>query len=201
VKPGAPIVGVDLDNTIICYDRAFHRAAVERGWIAPATPASKNLIKKAVLEKATNRDWTELQGHVYGPGLDAATGYPGVTEFFKACSVRGFRTVIISHKTKFAAAGPKHDLREAATRWLKASGLLDFVNGSVVYTETRVEKLDAVRNLGCETLIDDLPEVFREPTYPRETEFILFDPDGTHADWTATPRASSWAEINSRFFL
>jgi FMN phosphatase YigB (HAD superfamily) len=200
VKPSARIVGVDLDNTIICYDQAFHRAAIERGWIDPATPAAKTAVKKSVVGKVGDRAWTELQGFVYGPGLDAATAYPGAAAFFAECAGQGIRTVIISHKTQYAAAGPRYDLREAAAAWLKSSGLFNFADDSVVFTDTRAAKLDAVRKLGCQTLIDDLPEVFRDPSYPRETDFILFDPDQAHPDWTATPRAASWAEISSRFF-
>jgi len=191
------VVGVDLDNTIICYDQAFHRAAVERGWIDPATPAAKTAVKKALFEKVGNREWTELQGYVYGPGLDAATAYPGAAEFFRACAAREIKTVIISHKTQFAAAGPRYDLREAALGWLKTSGLAD---APVTFTDTRSAKLEAVRRHGCQMLIDDLPEVFRDPAYPTGTDFILFDPDRAHRDWTATERASSWAEISSRFF-
>jgi len=201
MKPSAPIIGVDLDNTIICYDQAFHRAALDRGWINPATPPAKTAVKHAVLAKAGNQAWTELQGFVYGPGLKAAAAYPGVVDFFQACGTH--QVVIVSHKTQFAAAGPAYDLREAAMGWLKSSGLLDLPSLStepVIFTATRSEKLDAVRRLRCATLIDDLPEVFRDPAYPRETNFILFDPDRAHADWTASPRASSWAEITSRLF-
>ena len=200
MKPSASVVGVDLDNTVICYDLAFHRAALERGWIDPATPAAKTAVKKAVLERAGDRQWTELQGFVYGPGLDAATAYPGVAGFFQTCAAREIRTVIVSHKTQFAAAGPRYDLRKAAIAWLNASALLDSAHEPVVFTDTRGAKLEAVRSLGCRTLIDDLPEVFRDPAYPHETDFILFDPDQAHPDWTATQRASSWAEIRSKFF-
>lgn len=203
MKASAPIIGVDLDNTIICYDAAFHLAALDRGWIDPSTPAAKTAVKSAVLAKAGNQGWTELQGFVYGPGLKAATAYPGVVEFFQTCGRHQVPVVIVSHKTKHAAAGPAYDLLEAAAGWLKTSGLLDLSSHSaepVIFTETRADKLEVVRRLGCATLIDDLPEVFREPGYPRETNFILFDPDGAHADWTASPRASSWAEITSRLF-
>lgn len=203
MKSSAPIIGVDLDNTIICYDQAFHRAALDRGWINPATPPAKTAVKNAVLAKAGNQAWTELQGFVYGPGLKAAAAYPGVAEFFQACGERHVPVVIVSHKTQYAAAGPRYDLREDATGWLKTSGLLDLLPPStepVIFTATRSEKLDAVRRLRCATLIDDLPEVFRDPAYPGETNFILFDPDGAHTDWTASPRASSWAEITSRLF-
>jgi hypothetical protein len=203
VKYATPIVGVDLDNTIICYDQAFHRAALERGWIDPATPPVKTTVKDAVLEKLGNEQWTELQGYVYGPGLEAATPFPGVVDFFHTCASRGVRTIIISHKTQFAAAGPRYDLREAAMAWLKTSDLLDLPvqsDPSVVFTATRTEKLHAVRRLDCATLIDDLPDVFRDPTYPRCTDFILFDPGHAHPAWDATRRASSWAEITSHFF-
>ena len=203
MKASAPIIGVDLDNTIICYDQAFHRAALDRGWIESATPAAKTAVKNAVLAKAGNQGWTELQGFVYGPGLGAATAYQGVAEFFQACATHEAPIVIVSHKTQFAAAGPAYDLRLAATGWLKTSGLLDLPireGAPVIFTATRAEKLETVRRLGCATLIDDLPEVFRDPGYPRGTEFILFDPDGAHADWTASPRVSSWPEITSRFF-
>jgi hypothetical protein len=196
----ARIVGVDLDNTIICYDQAFHRAALDHGWIDPATPAAKTAVKKAVIAKAGDRAWTELQGFVYGPGLDAATAYPGAAAFFAACAARGIRTSIISHKTRYAAAGPRYDLREAAAAWLKSSGLFNLTDDSVVFTDTRAAKLDAVGKLGCNTLIDDLPEVFRDPSFPRTTDFILFDPDQAHLAWTATPRAASWPEVSSRFF-
>lgn len=197
MKASVPTIGVDLDNTIICYDLAFHRAALDRGWIDRATPAAKTAVKDAVLAKAGNQGWTELQGFVYGPGLAAATAYPGVVEFFHACATHRVPVVIVSHKTQFAAAGPAYDLREAATRWLKIGGLIDL---PLHFTATRAEKLETVQRLGCATLIDDLPEIFRDPGYPRETDFILFDPDGAHADWTASPRASSWAEITLRFF-
>jgi hypothetical protein len=201
VKPSASIVGVDLDNTIICYDRAFHRAALDRGLIDPATPPTKTAVKNAVLAKAGNQQWTEMQGHVYGPGIEAATAYDGVTDFFRLRAAQGIPTFIVSHKTQFAAAGPRHDLREFATAWLKTSGLLDLLLPSakpVIFTSTRTEKLEAVHRLECVTLIDDLPEVFRDPAYPSATDFILFDPDNAHPDWTDTPRASTWSEINSR---
>lgn len=203
MKPLIGRVGVDLDNTIICYDQAFHHAAAERGWIDPAIPATKSAVKQAVLEKLDNRAWTELQGFVYGPGIAAASPYPGVLGFFQECSRRSIPACIISHKTRHAAAGPPHDLREAALSWLGASGLFDAAlkSGDIFFADTRSAKLEAVRDLGCRTLIDDLPEIFHNPSYPTGTDFILFDPDQAHPDWRVTPRASSWAEISAGILL
>ena len=202
MKPPVCRVGVDLDNTIICYDRAFHKAATDRGWIDPAIPATKTAVKKAVLGKMDNLSWTELQGFVYGPGLDAAAPYPGALEFFQECARRAIPACIISHKTRHAAAGPPYDLREAALRWLGNSGILDTALSSdqVIFTETRAAKLAAVRDLGCHTLIDDLPEIYEDPSFPDGTEFILFDPDQAHAHWTASKRVSNWAEAARAVF-
>lgn len=191
-SPGA--IAVDLDNTIICYDVAFQRAALERGWIEADTPTTKTAVKKAILESAGNKRWTELQGFVYGPGLEAATPYPGALEFFRTCLARNVEARIISHKTQFAKAGPGYDLRLAAFQWLQAHGFLE-TGPPPIFTDTRTAKLTAVRTLGCKVLIDDLPEVYCEPDYPQDARFLLFDPDGEYPHWKATLRATSWAAV------
>lgn len=200
-SPDRPF-GIDLDNTLICYDRAFRDAAVRRGWVDSAAPATKTEIKKIVLERFGNLAWTELQGFVYGPGLDAAEPFPGAVEFLRECAQRNIRTVVVSHKTRQAAAGPPHDLRQAALRWLERNGLTASAGPSflqdVIFTETRSAKVEAVRQLRCQVLIDDLPEVFLEPGYPPETEFFLFDAARAHLEWKRTTRVSSWAELAAR---
>jgi len=194
------IVGVDLDNTIICYDLAFYRAALDLDWVDATTPKSKLAVKRAVLEGLTNREWTELQGFVYGPGLELATPYPGALAFFESCAERGIGTRIISHKTRFAVEGPAYDLREGARRWLDRLGFFESGKGlasadHLVFADTRAAKVDTLGELGCDLMIDDLPEVFLEPSFPHATDFILFDPDGSHPDWTSSPRADGWADI------
>ena len=36
-------IGVDFDNTIVCYDTLFHRLAVEEGLIPPDIPPRKEI--------------------------------------------------------------------------------------------------------------------------------------------------------------
>ncbi len=67
------LVGVDFDNTIVCYDRLFHKAALEKGLIPPELPASKGQVRDYMRANGAEDAWTELQGYVYGPRmLDAA---------------------------------------------------------------------------------------------------------------------------------
>jgi len=41
-------IGIDFDNTIVCYDQIFHEAAVERDLIQPNLPASKQVVRDAL---------------------------------------------------------------------------------------------------------------------------------------------------------
>ena len=76
-------IGVDLDNTIICYDALFHALALERGWIAPARPARpvrKDAVRRAVrLLPDGDEKWQALQAEAYGPRLASAALFPGGT--------------------------------------------------------------------------------------------------------------------------
>src|SRR5215471_5068715 len=94
-------IGIDLDNTIICYDSVFHAAGVDEGLIEPSTPVAKNEVKRRVLTKHSEDAWTKLQGIVYGPRLREAEAYDGVAEFFLQCRRRETPVFIISHKTRY----------------------------------------------------------------------------------------------------
>ena len=38
-------VGIDFDNTIVCYDEIFHRVALERELIPRDTPKNKESVR------------------------------------------------------------------------------------------------------------------------------------------------------------
>jgi hypothetical protein len=79
------IIGLDFDNTIVCYDHIIHSAALERGLIPTHIRVSKNSIRDYLRGQDKDDLWTELQGYVYGPGLKDALPYPGVKEFCHIC--------------------------------------------------------------------------------------------------------------------
>ena len=190
-------VGVDLDNTIICLDRVFHAAAVDEGLIPVNLPPKKSEVKRAVLSAHDASEWTRLQGIVYGSRLREAEPYPGVMPFFAQCQECGIPASIISHKTRYPTAGPKLDMREAALDWLAANGLSDV---HVEFADTRALKTAAIAARDCPLFIDDLPEVFLDPGFPRGTRAILFDPDREHPAWSQSIRATAWSEITESVF-
>src|SRR5262249_22819241 len=59
------LIGVDFDNTIVCYDELFHRVAVEQGLIPSTVPATKGEVRRDLEGRGLGDVWTELQGYVY----------------------------------------------------------------------------------------------------------------------------------------
>jgi hypothetical protein len=189
----AGVVGIDFDNTVVCFDGLFHRAAVEQSLIPPDLPSSKIAVRDYLRRQGREPAWTELQGHVYGVKIREAAPFPGVLEFIRNRRSRGWKVCIISHKTRYPVLGPRHDLHEAARHWLEDRGFVDL--DGVHLELTKEEKLRRIGSEGCAWFIDDLPEFLKEPAFPPATRPILFDPHDEYPAHVDSPRARSWAEI------
>lgn len=189
------VIGVDFDNTIVCFDTIFHRAAVEKSLVPAGLPPSKTSIRDHLRREGREDAWTELQGYVYGVKIHEADPFPGVLEFFSRCRDLGIRTLVISHKTRHPFLGPRYDLHEAARKWLKDRDFAGLTPDRVFLETTKADKLGRIGSEGCDWFIDDLPEFLAESAFPPSAFPILFDPNNDHPAHTATRRAGSWAEI------
>ncbi|MDQ5985797.1 MAG: hypothetical protein CSYNP_01514 [Syntrophus sp. SKADARSKE-3] len=197
------LIGIDFDNTIICYDGLFHQIALEDGLIPGELPAEKNAVRDYLRERGREEKWTEMQGIIYGKRITEAEPYPGIDLFLAYCHEAGIATCIVSHKTKYPYLGPKYDLHDAGYCWLRAKGFLDEENTGLssrqVYFElTKEEKIARISTLGCTHFIDDLPEILLSDGMPRPTKKILFDPRGGFQDMDGICRMTSWREITVR---
>jgi hypothetical protein len=194
------LVGVDFDNTIVCYDQLFHCVAVERGLIMPEVPASKGRVRDHLRQCGQEDVWTALQGYVYGARMQEAHPFPGVREFFMRCKERGLPVCIISHKTRYPFQGPAYDLHQAAHAWLESQGFYDpsrigLAPQQVYFELTKHAKLARIAQIGCSHFIDDLPEFLAEPAFPATVVRILFDPNADHTADDLFSHARSWADI------
>jgi len=205
MKPaGTPLrLGVDFDNTIVCYDALFHRVALEDGCIPASLPANKSDVRNHLRAIGREDVWTEMQGRVYGSRMAEADPFPGVLDFFKACRAAGLPVCIVSHKTRHPFAGKKHDLHAAALDWLVRQGFFDTAPGGIglprdqVFFElTKQTKLERIGRCGCTHFIDDLPEFLAEAAFPAGVTRILFDPNALYTGDAATafPRLAGWNE-------
>lgn len=174
------LVGIDLDNTIIRYDNSLYGIALERNLISETTPKIKQQIRDEVRTKHSEIEWQKLQIAIYGTHIDRAELINGVWDFLLALKETGIKFKIISHKTRYPNYGDsKVDLRAAAMEFLHQNNFfsksgLGLTEDDVFFQPTRTEKIATIRKLNCSIFIDDLKELYLEPTFPQQTTKILF---------------------------
>lgn len=193
-------IGIDFDNTIICYDRVFHKIALESGLIPSGLSVGKNSIRDLLRRQGKEESWTEMQGIAYGEKIIEAESYPGVEVFLGYCKLKNIPTCIVSHKTKYPYKGPACDLHDAGYQWLKIKGFLDEekfgLSSLQVYFElSREEKIRRIASLKCTHFIDDLPEILLADDFPGDIRKILFDPSGNFRRISGVSHKGSWTEI------
>ncbi len=189
-------IGIDFDNTIICYDTVFNTVALEKGLIPATLEKGKNFVRDYLRAQDREDDWTKLQGYVYGKRLDDAGLYKGVKPFLSFCKHEKVECIIVSHKTKYPYAGEKYPLQDAALKWIEKKRL-----GIDAHFELTMErKAERIRKLECTHFIDDLPE-FLKILARDDLKTILFDPHNRNSgrapgDKKYSVCATSWKQIH-----
>ncbi len=116
----------------------------------------------------------------------------------------GARIFIISHKTRVSADDPRGvDLRREAMGWLRAHDLVGAETApvrleDVFFNDRRADKLARIDRLGCDLFVDDLEEVFREPSFPPAAVAVLSDPHRTATAAGPWHRIEGWSDLNRR---
>jgi hypothetical protein len=196
------IIGLDFDNTIVCYNQAI----VKLSQSIPELPSSISRTKLGLRDylRSTGREaeWTAFQGTLYGPGMEHAEPFEGALETMLQMVADGHRLVIISHRSRHPYAGPPYDLHAAARTWvalrLQSLGLfsntLDHAN-AVNFLETREKKITMIGELACDVFVDDLPEVLNDKHFPSQTMPVLFDPAREHGARNNTHPLTDWLHL------
>ena len=124
-------IGLDFDNTIANYDRAFPDVARILGYQTKAT--NKRDLKVELIASAEGETaWQKVQGLTYGKHIDQASLYPGVYEFVLRALSGNHQVFIVSHKTKLGHFDEsKTPLRTAATNWLVNRKLVGDENSQI----------------------------------------------------------------------
>ena len=192
-------IGVDFDNTIICYDSVFYKVAREQRLIPEGISVDKQAVRDYLRQIDCEDDWTRLQGYVYGKRILAAEPFPGFFDFLYFCRQHRHSVFVISHKTKHPYLGPQFDLHDAGFRWLQTKGILDLqetgLSGErVFFEESKAAKLNRIALQKCTHFIDDLPEFLCEIDFPPGVQKILFDPNRNHEGLPKIKTAASWKE-------
>lgn len=180
-------IGLDLDNTLINYDRLFHDVAAGRGLIPRDFVGTKRDVRDRIRLMPGGGgeiEWQRLQAQVYGPAIAGATAAEGALDFVRRARAHGAELTIVSHKTAFSNLGTETvNLRDAARTWLHENGMVGpqaVPPENVYFEDTREDKIARIIGLGCTHFIDDLEEVFDDPAFPGDVERLLFTTSAEH---------------------
>lgn len=195
-------IGIDLDNTIINYQRVFYSVAVKLGMLPHTLPVvTKTEVKQRIKEALGEQSWMRLQGQVYGRYIDLAEPYLGVCHFLNAAKDNGIKISIVSHKTQYGHYDDaRTNLHDAARSWLEANGILNDDLGPVhskdLYFElTREAKIKRIQDIKCDMFVDDLPEVLLHPGFPKNVRKIWFADTQDVTKWRDLAAVRRWGEL------
>ena len=194
------IIGVDFDNTIVCYDELLHKISLRKGFIPSNIPHAKDAIRNYLRKCGKENVWIELQGAIYGPGILEAKPFKGVLDFFMHCKKNKIKVYIISHKTLHPFLGSKHSLHEFAHKWLEKYGFYDsrkigLPKNRVFFELKKEDKLKRIIKQQCTHFIDDLPEFLSEKGFPSGIARFLFDPNSQYENIEGVEHIKSWEDI------
>ena len=129
-------LGVDLDNTVICYDEVFLLGALELKLIPIGWEGNRIQVRNYIRQqKDGDIAWQRLQGKVYGKWLNRAKLFPGIYRFLWRCKYRNIVVDIVSHKTEYGHLDDeKISLRKAALHFLIQHGVFS-INGESLVNE------------------------------------------------------------------
>jgi len=174
------LIGIDLDNTIACYDEGFLALARDMGFVSKDFRGGKKAVRDAVRAGAGGDiAWQQLQARLYGRDIGRARLAQGMDVLLERARARSVPVAVVSHKTQFSPFDAGTDLRRAAKGWMERNGLFDPQGmgvrpENVFFEATREAKIDRIRSVGCTHFIDDLGEVFDEPAFPHDVRSYLY---------------------------
>jgi hypothetical protein len=201
-------IGIDFDNTVVCYDKVFVRTAKAEGLIPHDFRGGKAGVRELIRGLDGGEDkWQRLQGKVYGGQMENASLFEGVARFLARCRQRTDTSVfIVSHKTEFGhfdASGI--NLREVARAWMAKHsfsdrGGLNLANDAIYFESTRDDKVERIARLDCTHFIDDLEEVLGHPRFPAAVRRILFLNGRPEKPAVSYKVCADWQEIEDAVF-
>jgi hypothetical protein len=196
-------IGLDFDNTIVCYNEAIVILAEKLFELPPDLLRTKLSVRNFLRATGREPEWSAFQGELYGPGMDHAQPFEGAIATMQDLVAMGHDLVIISHRSRRPYAGEPHDLHLAARNWvtnrLQCEGLFERMGekSAVHFLETLEQKVAMVAELNCAVFLDDLPEVLAARGFPIDTYPILFTPsrEGELPKQGNNDAISAWCEL------
>ena len=189
-------IGLDLDNTIVCYDETFHSLALARGLVPAGLQKSKEAVRSHLIGLDREDLWTELQGEAYGPAMKEAQPFVGFIDFLSEALMQQVDLFIVSHRSLRPYGSQDYDLHRAAGEWIDGK-LPHFADRQdrVFLEETRANKLKRIKSLQLHYFIDDMLALLRDEAFPANCQGIHFAPHHSAAQGVSIRSLATWSEV------
>lgn len=183
-------IGIDLDNTIVDYRKAYINFLNNNNIKYSYNKMSKDLAKSILQNLGGDKLWQKCQFEVYSYKVSGAETAPGLVEFITAAQKHA-ELFIISHKSKFAAFDFKKtkDLRECAMAWLNNKSLVQENSiplRNIYFADTIEKKISLIDELKLTHFVDDLEEIINHSDFPKSVQGILFSQSPTAKPYAIT---------------
>lgn len=130
--------------------------------------------------------WQIAQGWLYTDGLSYAKPAHGIIDLCEYLRNRDFELFIVSHKTTHTPIFCGHkELRGVATNWISNGDLSHHFAGSqsIYFESTRDLKIKRIISLDLQYFVDDLVQIFQDPSYPRKIVSFLLSTKPVNLSW------------------
>ncbi len=156
------IIGIDFDNTIIDYSNVIKKVIKDKKINIKKKNPRKDDLKNYLILNYGEREWTKLQGEIYGKYIKFAKLSNGFLSFLKKLNKQNFQIYIISHKTQFPILGKKINLQNAAKVWCKANLKTKKIKYKIFFANNIDQKIKIIEKEKCNFFIDDLPNILKK---------------------------------------
>ena len=199
---------VDIDNTVVDYRYSLYqfikKSNVNLGEIKPDYKMSS--IKNAIKKSYGDIFWQVVQGYIYSDISKDVFFYENFNNFLRKAFHFSAEVYLVSHKTKFGLHQAKNiHIRNISFNrvesWLEREKLSNSIK-DIVFTDTFDEKVDFIKKLNPQVIIDDLLEIHKKFISNRDTNEkninILFEGNNygkVISNSGNIVKANSWLEI------
>lgn len=163
-------IGIDLDNTIINYNKAFIKFLKKKKIFIK--DIKKDKIKKISNNNSKIINWTQTQEEIYGNYIKYAKLFSYYKSFEKFALKNNFKLFIISHKTKYSEYSNKYNLHNKSRVWLKKN--IKIENYKIFFHKNLDSKIKRISNLKLDYYIDDLDKIFKKKKLSTKIKKIYF---------------------------
>jgi hypothetical protein len=169
-------IGIDLDNTIISYNNIINLLAKKK-YKLNKEKNNKVLIKKEIIKKYGEVEWTKFQSLLYGENLKFAEVFYNFKKNISKIK-NDYEIYIISHKTKYPYIGKKINLIYESKKFIKINKISycknEIIKKENIYFENTIEnKIKRIKKLKINYFIDDLEGILNK--LPNNINKIIFN--------------------------